>query len=87
MLFTKGPPTAEIQAKMEQTVKPQQNVTNFVRVKIRKNKDDYFARSMSTADSRLLITLTGSDGVIIAKNRKELKKGEPVKVISFRNLQ
>jgi len=85
MLFTKGPPTAEIQATMEKTVKPQQNVTNFVRVKIRKNKDDYFARPMSTADSRLLITLTGSDGVIIAKNRKELKKGEPVKVISFRN--
>ncbi len=86
MLFTNGPSTAEIQAKMENTVKTQQNVTNFVRVKIRKIKDGYFAKPISTADSRLLITLTSSDGVIIAKNRKELKKGESVKVITFRNL-
>jgi len=86
MLFTKGPPVAEIQAKMENPVKTQQNVTNFVRVKIRKIKDAYFAKPISTADSRLLITLTGSDGVIIAKNRKELKKGESVQVITFRNL-
>jgi len=85
MLLSEGPPTPEIQAKMEQTVKPQQNVTNFVRVKIRKIKDDYFAKPISTADSRLLITLTEADGVIIAKNRKELKKGESVKVIIFRN--
>ncbi len=85
MLLSEGPPTPEIQAKMEQTVKPQQNVTNFVRVKIRKIKDDYFAKPISTADSRLLITLTEADGVIIAKNRKELKKGESVKVITFRN--
>ena len=86
MLYTEGPPTAEIQAKMENAVKPQQNVTNFVRVKIRKINDAYFAKPISTADSRLLITLTGSDGVIIAKNRKELKKGESIKVITFRNL-
>ncbi len=85
MLYTNGPPSAEIQAKMEQTVKTQQNVTNFVRVKIQKTKDDYFAKPISTADSRLLITLTEADGVIIAKNRKELKKGESVKVITFRN--
>ena len=76
MLDTKGPPLAQIQAKMEYRVKTQHNVTNFVRVKIRKTKDDYFAKPISTADSRLLITLTGSDGVIIAKNKKELKKGE-----------
>lgn len=86
MLYTEGPPTAEIHAKMENAVKPQQNVTNFVRVKIRKKNDAYFAKPISTADSRLLITLTGSDGVIIAKNRKELKKGESVSVITFRNL-
>jgi len=86
MLYTEGPPTAEIHAKMENAVKPQQNVTNFVRVKIRKINDAYFAKPISTADSRLLITLTGSDGVIIAKNRKELKKGESVQVITFRNL-
>jgi len=86
MLFTNGPSTAEIQAKMENTVKTQQNVTNFVRVKIRKINNSYFAKSISTADSRLLMTLTRSDGVIIAKNRKELKKGESVKVITFRNL-
>jgi len=86
MLFTKGPPTAEIHAKMESEVKTQQNVTNFVRVKIRKMNDSYFAKPISTADSRLLLTLTRSDGVIIAKNRKELKKGESVKVITFRNL-
>jgi len=86
MLLTEGPPTSEIQAKMENAVKTQQNVTNFVRVKIRKIKDAYFARPISVADSRLLITLTGSDGVIIAKNRKELKKDESVKVITFRNL-
>jgi len=85
MLFTEGPPIPEIHAKMESTVKTQQNVTNFVRVKIRKIKDDYLARPVSTADSRLLITLTGSDGVIIAKNRNELKKGESIKVITFRN--
>jgi len=86
MLFTKGPPISEIQARMENNVKTQQNVTNFVRVKIRKIKDAYFARPVSTADSRLLITLTGSDGVIIVKNRKELQKGELVKVITFRNI-
>ena len=86
MLFTKGPPIPEIQARMENIVKTQQNVTNFVRVKIRKIKDVYFARSVSTADSRLLITLTDSDGVIIVKNRKELQKGELVKVITFRNI-
>ena len=86
MLFTEGPPTPEIQAKMEIAVKTQQNVTNFVRVKIRKINNTYFAKPISTADSRLLITLTGSDGVIIAKNRKELKKGESIKVITFRNL-
>ncbi len=86
MLFTKGPPIPEIQARMENSVKTQQNVTNFVRVKIRKIKDDYFAKSISVADSRLLITLTRSEGVIIAKNRKELKKGESVKVITFRNI-
>ena len=87
MLLTEGPPTSYIQAKMEITVKTQQNVTNFVRVKIRKVKDDaYFVKPISTKDSRLLITLTDSDGVIIAKNRKELKKGESVKVIIFRNL-
>jgi len=85
MLLSEGPPTPEIQAKMEQTVKTQQKVTNFVRVKIRKIKDDYFAKPISTADSRLLITLTESDGVVIAKNRKELKKGESVKVTTFRN--
>ena len=86
MLFTKGPPIPEIQARMENIVKTQQNVTNFVRVKIRKIKDGYLARSVSTADSRLLITLTDSDGVIIVKNRKELQKGELVKVITFRNI-
>jgi len=86
MLFTKGPPIPEIQARMGNAVKTQQNVTNFVRVKIRKMKDVYFAKPVSVADSRLLITLTRSDGVIIAKNRKELKKGESVKVITFRNI-
>ena len=86
MLFTKGPPIPEIQARMENSVKTQQNVTNFVRVKIRKIKDVYFAKPISVADSRLLITLTRSDGIIIAKNRKELKKGESVKVITFRNI-
>ena len=86
MLFTKGPPIPEIQARMESTVKTQQNVTNFVRVKIRKIKDAYFVRPVSTADSRLLITLTNSDGVIVVKNRKELQKGELVKVITFRNI-
>jgi len=86
MLLTEGPPTSEIQAKMESRIKTQQNVTNFVRVKIQKIKDAYFAKPISTADSRLLITLTESDGVIIAKNRKELKKGESVQVITFRNL-
>jgi len=86
MLLTEGPPISEIYAKMENSIKTQQNVTNFVRVKIRKIKDVYFAKPISTADSRLLITLTGSDGVIIAKNRKELKKGELVKVITFRNI-
>ena len=86
MLFTKGPPIPQIQARMENTVKTQQNVTNFVRVKIQKVKDDYFAKAISVTDSRLLITLTRSDGVVIAKNRKELKKGESVKVIMFRNL-
>ncbi len=86
MLFTKGPPIPEIQARMESTVKTQQNVTNFVRVKIRKIKDTYFVRPVSTADSRLLITLTDSDGVIVVKNRKELQKGELVKVITFRNI-
>jgi len=85
MLLSKGPPTPEIQAKMEHAVKTQQNVTNFVRVKIRKIKDDYFAKPISTADSRLLITITEADGVIIVKNRKELKKGESVKVTTFRN--
>ena len=86
MLFTNGPSTAEIQAKMENTIKTQQNVTNFVRVKIRKINGSYFAKPISAADSRLLMTLTTSDGVIIAKNRKELKKGQSVKVIAFRNL-
>jgi len=86
MLFTKGPPIPEIQARMESTMKTQPNVTNFVRVKIRKIKGAYFARPVSTADSRLLITLTNSDGVIIVKNRKELQKGELVKVITFRNI-
>ncbi len=86
MLFTKGPPIPEIQARIENAVKTQQNVTNFVRVKIRKIKGTYFARPVSTADSRLLITLTNSDGVIIVKNRKELQKGELVKVITFRNI-
>jgi len=85
MLLSEGPPIPEIQARMDQTVKTQQNVTNFVRVKIRKIKDDYFAKPISTADSRLLITLTGADGVIIAKNRKDLKKGESVRVTTFRN--
>jgi len=86
MLFTKGTPTSEIQARMETLVKTQPNVTNFVRVKIRKINDDYFAKPVSSADSRLLITLTGSDGVIIVKNKRELKKGEFVKVITFRNI-
>jgi len=86
MLFTKGPPIPEIHARMEIAVKTQQNVTNFVRVKIQKIKDTYFASPISTADSRLLITLTDSDGVIIVKNRKELQKGELVKVITFRNI-
>jgi len=85
MLLSEGPATPEIQAKMEQSVKTQPNVTNFVRVKIRKMKDDYFAKPISTADSRLLITLTEADGVIIAKNRKDLKKGESVRVSTFRN--
>lgn len=86
MLLTIGPPISEICAKMENGTKTQQNVTNFVRVKVRKIKDDYFARPISTTDSRLLITLTASDGVVIAKNRKELKKGELVKVITFRSI-
>jgi len=86
MLFTEGIPTPEIQAKMESEVITQQNVTNFVRVRIRKIKDVYFAKPVSTADSRLLITLTGSDGVIITKNKKKLKKREVVKVILFRNI-
>lgn len=85
MLLSEGPPTPEIQAKMGLTVQTQHNVTNFVRVKIRKIKEDYFAKPISTADSRLLKTLTESDGVVIAKNREQLKKGELVKVIIFRN--
>ena len=86
MLNTKGPPISEIEAKMETSIKTNQKVTNFVRVKIRKAKDGYFARPISTADSRLLITLTGSDGIIIAKNLKGLKKGKVVKVITLRNI-
>jgi len=86
MLNTKGPPISEIEAKMETSIKTNQKVTNFVRVKIRKAKDGYFAKPISTADSRLLITLTGSDGIIIAKNLKELKKGKLVKVITLRNV-
>ena len=85
ILHSEGPPTSEIQAVMEQTVQTQQNVYNFVRVKIRKIKENYLVKAISTADSRLLTTLTGSDGVIIAKNKNELKKGESVKVITFRN--
>ncbi len=86
MLNTKGPPISEIEAKMETSIKTNQKVTNFVRVKIRKAKDGYIARPISTADSRLLITLTGSDGIIIAKNLKGLKKGKLVKVITLRNV-
>ena len=86
MLNTKGPPISEIEAKMETSIKTNQKVTNFVRVKIRKAKDGYFAKPISTADSRLLITLTGSDGIIIAKNLKGLKKGKLVKVITLRNV-
>jgi len=86
MLNTKGPPISEIEAKMETSIKTNQKVTNFVRVKIRKAKDGYFARPISAADSRLLITLTGSDGIIIAKNLKGLKKGKLVKVITLRNV-
>jgi len=86
MLNTKGPPISEIEAKMETSINTNQKVTNFVRVKIRKAKDAYFARPISTADSRLLITLTGSDGIIIAKNLKGLKKGKLVKVITLRNV-
>ena len=86
MLNTKGPPISEIEAKMETSIKTNQKVTNFVRVKIRKAKDGYFAKPISTADSRLLITLTGSDGIIIAKNLKGLKKGKVVKVITLRNV-
>jgi len=86
MLNTKGPPISEIEAKMETSINTNQKVTNFVRVKIRKAKDGYFARPISTADSRLLITLTGSDGIIIAKNLKGLKKGKLVKVITLRNV-
>jgi molybdopterin molybdotransferase len=86
MLNTKGPPISEIEAKMETSIKTNQKVTNFVRVKIRKAKEGYFARPISTADSRLLITLTGSDGIIIAKNLKGLKKGKVVKVITLRNI-
>ena len=86
MLNTKGPPISEIEAKMETSIKTNQKVTNFVRVKIRKAKEGYFARPISTADSRLLITLTGSDGIIIAKNLKGLKKGKVVKVITLRNV-
>ena len=71
---------------METSIKTNQKVTNFVRVKIRKAKDGYFARPISTADSRLLITLTGSDGIIIAKNLKVLKKAKLVKVITLRNV-
>ncbi len=86
MLNTKGPPISEIEAKMETSIKTNQKVTNFVRVKIRKAKDGYSAKPISTADSRLLITLTGSDGIIIAKNLKGLKKGKLVKVITLRNV-
>jgi len=86
MLNTEGPPISEIEAKMETSIKTNQKVTNFVRVKIRKTKDGYIARPISTADSRLLITLTGSDGIIIAKNLKDLKKGKLVKVITLRNV-
>ena len=85
MLSTTGPIIAETNATMISDTKVNENVTNFIRVKLSKEKNTIFAERISTADSRLLITLTDSDGVIVAENVKKIKKGEKVKVTVFRN--
>ncbi|WP_316506853.1 gephyrin-like molybdotransferase Glp [Nitrosopumilus sp.] len=86
MLQTKGPAISKIEAKMEDMIRTNQRMTNFVRVKIRKTNNVFFAKPISSADSRLLITLTESDGIIVVKNQRELKKGESVKVITLKNV-
>lgn len=87
ILQTKGKPIPQLTSKMLKDVKTNEMMRTFVRVNIIKQDDTFFADPTSTGDSRLLSTLTNSDGFIIVENKQTLKKNEQVQVILLRNIQ
>ena len=86
MLKTKGPPTPTINARMLAGIDTHEGMRTFVRVKISRNDNCYFANPISATGARVLSTLTNSDGIVIVDDLKRLEKNEEVNVILLRSL-
>lgn len=86
MLQTRGNPESQLTAKMSMDVKASEKMRIFVRVRVFKKDDIFYADPLSTGDSRLLSTLTNSDGFIIVENKHILKKDESVQVMLLRSV-
>jgi molybdenum cofactor synthesis domain-containing protein len=82
MLQTAGPPEPIVFAKMTECIETQRDMRTFVRVQITiDHEGHYFAKPVSAAGSRLLSTLTSSNGMVIVDGRSRLEKDEIVPVI------
>ncbi len=89
MLQTSGLPEPKLLAKLTADVKLNESFRNFVRVKIKTEKDkngnvSYLAEPISAAAASLLSTLTDSDAVIITENKTQLKQNQTIEVHMLR---
>lgn len=86
MLGTPGRPEPKIFAKLQKRIKLHEGMRSFVRVKLMKRSNNTFiAEPISASGGSILSTLAMSDGVIVVDNKKQLRKGQKVEVILFRN--
>ncbi|MGI0012970.1 MAG: molybdopterin-binding protein, partial [Nitrososphaera sp.] len=90
MLQTKGPPRANLIAKIRKSIAVHKNMRTFVRVKVVRigtgSSSYYVADPVSASGASLLSTLTNSNGVVIVDNKEKLRRGAKVEVIPLRNI-
>jgi molybdopterin molybdotransferase len=93
ILKTRGPVVARQVAKLTSDVRLHDGMTTFIRVRIRKSQGSFLAEPISSTGSSLLSTLAYSDGMIIAKNKRNVRekmnmlhKGDIVDVVLLRNV-
>jgi len=86
ILKTEGPSTAKLIARMTASINMHEEMRTFVRVKVQRRNDSYYAEPISASGASLLSTLTNSNGMVIVENKSKLVKGEKVEVIPLRNI-